>query len=396
MTEIRPLVIDDSTGIIGNLSNTDTISPNILPNTAPPSGGLAGQYLTKLSNVDNDTGWVTQTYNGGWDLLKSLTILYAYTSGWTMLRTSTGILTGWVGYTGAGTAPTSGDRYNSPNLDLTTVATPKMTSNTAPAGVCSASSQYSTVYVPWKAFNRTNTSATTDCWLSVNGSGNTPQYLQYDFDTPTTIKAYAITNRYSTPYSVYDWSIATSDDATTWTTRQTIIGDDDNTANNTRGPYYLPDPVTARYWRLNMTRGSSNTAYGIGEFSLYNTGADPLASINCVSGTTNISAGPIPTKVNIAFTLHEQASGYYVLPDRNLPANLAATGLVKAHLSMNGGNTWTEFALSEFDPLTGPTKYRYFFSSMTPIPSGSQHRIKINVDKSLGAITIESWGSTWE
>lgn len=57
------------------------------------------------------------------------------------------------------------------------VKVPTMTSNTTPSGEVSASSEISSGYQPWKAFDGTN-SVNTDCWHSAEG---TSHWIQYKF-----------------------------------------------------------------------------------------------------------------------------------------------------------------------------------------------------------------------
>ena len=77
------------------------------------------------------------------------------------------------------------------------VYVPKMTSNTAPSGVVSASSEYGTNSA-WKAFDGTSAS-----W-GRNLSASAPHWLQYKFPTPMIIKAIGIesTGRRSFKYKI--------------------------------------------------------------------------------------------------------------------------------------------------------------------------------------------------
>lgn len=63
-----------------------------------------------------------------------------------------------------------------------TDAVPRMTSNNTPFGVVSASSQYSSNYLPWKIFD--DTLGVANCWASAGGP---TQWVQYKFDAPKRI-----------------------------------------------------------------------------------------------------------------------------------------------------------------------------------------------------------------
>lgn len=67
---------------------------------------------------------------------------------------------------------------------------PIMTSNTAPSGVASASSIFSSTYPAWKAFNHTFNSSS-DAWASNSESGQ----LEYNFLDAKCISKYTITSR---------------------------------------------------------------------------------------------------------------------------------------------------------------------------------------------------------
>lgn len=94
-------------------------------------------------------------------------------------------------------------------VPLDTSSIPVMTSNTAPNGIASASSQASTSYAPWNAFDKNVSS-----FWSSNADIN--PYLQYEFKEPVRIGAYALYSGNDT-YKPKAWTFEGSNDGATWT-----------------------------------------------------------------------------------------------------------------------------------------------------------------------------------
>ena len=88
---------------------------------------------------------------------------------------------------------------------------PIMTSNTTPSGVASASSEYSTSYQAWRAFNG-NISSSEDRWASVANDSNC--YLQYKFDSA--VKANAIELMSFAGHVDYNFTLQASNDESGW------------------------------------------------------------------------------------------------------------------------------------------------------------------------------------
>lgn len=96
---------------------------------------------------------------------------------------------------------------------------PAMTSNSAPSGTASASSENTTAQQAWKAFNNT----TGDLWIASSaGSG----WLKYDFGSGVTKTPIAVTIQASSSPTGAPASgtIQASNDGSTWTTLKTLSG----------------------------------------------------------------------------------------------------------------------------------------------------------------------------
>ena len=65
---------------------------------------------------------------------------------------------------------------------------PSMTSNTAPQGVSSASTEFASTYAAWKAMD----GSTSTYWATGSGSA-APSFIGYEFASVTVVNSYAIT-----------------------------------------------------------------------------------------------------------------------------------------------------------------------------------------------------------
>lgn len=97
---------------------------------------------------------------------------------------------------------------------LTPVVNPVMTSDTTPSGVASASSIYSTSYVPYYAFD-----GSSGIWCSQSGLPINQQWLRYDFPTPVFLHSLNVTP--GTDQPMKDYRLEYSDDGTSWLTAMT-------------------------------------------------------------------------------------------------------------------------------------------------------------------------------
>lgn len=93
---------------------------------------------------------------------------------------------------------------------------PKMTSNTSPSGVASASASYSDSYAPYRAFNKLLYANGDYYWQEPSTSF--PQWISYKFDTPKKICKYTITYIAwaDTTRAPRNWIFQGSNDGMTW------------------------------------------------------------------------------------------------------------------------------------------------------------------------------------
>jgi hypothetical protein len=266
-----------------------------------PTGGATGQVLTKTSGTDYATAWQTPTGGSGgyddWQNLRAiLTMLTAQLS-----ATRMGFADGWID----SIADTSGltlancvGAFPAGSATGTTagIASPTMTSNTAPSGTASASGVLSSAFAAWKAFNRTNTDSQ-DCWLDTGaclpGSSGTWKWLQYQFTSAQRIGEYTIISRNNTgdATSPKQFVLQGSSDGSSWTdldTRSVTW----NTNGNQSQTFAIASPGSYAYYRLLIkeTSSSSSPYTSVAELQL-RTIAEPLimesAAVTTPSGATN-------------------------------------------------------------------------------------------------------------
>ena len=177
-----------------------------------------------------------------------------------------------VGAGGAGTASGTavGDSGGDTSLGPAATLVPTMSSNSAPSGVASASTEFSSTYAAWKALNGTYADAS-DSWAS--SAGNTSGWLRYQFADATVVSCYAIRTRnagiagdVSAPKT---WTFEGSDDGTNWTTldTQTNVTAWDGLAA-VRSFFSFVNTTAYAYYRLNISSSNGSSFVCVGELEL--------------------------------------------------------------------------------------------------------------------------------
>lgn len=150
-----------------------------------------------------------------------------------------------------------------------------MTSNNAPTPyVASASSEYSTSFQAWDAFNGTIIDSM-DAWIS--GSVGTGQWLQMDLGEGIRIGEYRVVSRggiSSTDTgnlnaSPKDWTFEGSNDGTNWTVLDTQTLQS-NWSSGEERIYTISSPSNFRYYRLFSTANNGgHDSIQVGELKFY-------------------------------------------------------------------------------------------------------------------------------
>ena len=164
--------------------------------------------------------------------------------------------------------------YTHDPLDIT----PTMTANNAPSpNVASASSEHSSPYSPWYAFDDYQPSGSpSDCWSTAYLT--TTGWLKFDFGSGNTkvVKSYKITTRaYQGGTDAKDsapkiWTLQGSNNNSDWTTVDTVTNYAGWTTYNETKEFICDAQGSYRYYMLNVTANNGSASYlCIGELELF-------------------------------------------------------------------------------------------------------------------------------
>ena len=190
---------------------------------------------------------------------------------------------------------------------------PAMTSNSAPSGTASASSENTTAQQAWKAFNNT----TGDLWIASSaGTG----WLKYDFGSGVTKTPVAITIQASSSPTGAPASgtIQGSNDGSTWTTLKTLSGL--SWSANEIKTFTFSNTTAYRYFFFYIVPASGGPS--IQEIELLELGSG-LVSVN---------------------TTYNATSDYYttgqveVIP--TMTSDTAPSGTMSVHANNTGSTAW--------------------------------------------------------
>jgi hypothetical protein len=140
--------------------------------------------------------------------------------------------------------------YYLPNLKI-----PAMTNNTSPFGEASAGTNTANA---WFAFDHVATTS----WTSNTGLGTTA-WLSYRLTSPIVVKRYYLLRPTSTTNRPSGWEFQGSNDGSTWTTLDTVVG------NATAGEYVsgiLANTTSYEYYRILVNTTAAGTSAQIFTF----------------------------------------------------------------------------------------------------------------------------------
>lgn len=134
---------------------------------------------------------------------------------------------------------------------LTKSSVPKMTSNTTPAGVASASSEYDLEYQAWRAFDKSD-----DHWIALTEEN---QWVQYKFPVAAFIHTVFI-QTYAAPFAPKNCRIEFSDDGVVFSVAKTIV-------LSPAANHYIDVSKAGfhKYWRLYVVDTTGNSYISLHE-----------------------------------------------------------------------------------------------------------------------------------
>lgn len=157
--------------------------------------------------------------------------------------------------------------FTSPTAPVNSVLIPVMTSNTAPSGTVTYSTQY---YAGWQAFAPNNTQWG---WLSANAA--LPQWLGYQFPTAKTVRRYEMRqyneNAASGNRRIKTWKFQGSSNGTDWTdldTQTNYVWPTDWT-DKSYFMFEIASPASYAYYRVYITANWGDSYVGIGGLQMW-------------------------------------------------------------------------------------------------------------------------------
>lgn len=174
-------------------------------------------------------------------------------------------------------------------------AIPKMTSNTTPSGVASASVEHNEYYRAFYAFDKIY-GYDQETWATVQ---RLPQWICYEFPTPKCIKRLITVNRNEdlnvgvqhNNRAVSEFTFQASNDGTTWVNLGTFTSP--SSASHYKNTYDIQNDNKYLYYRLYITGNFNNatgTGCGFAEIEMYEGERIPIAgNINAIRDWFNWS-----------------------------------------------------------------------------------------------------------
>lgn len=340
----------------GTLTNAST---NSLAGAMAQSTAQSAYQWTK-ANIEamTDANWEE---SGGWSTSVN-------TIDWTYR------LVNGTGYVADGTGNTS-ESY----------ATADMTAADAPSpNVVSASTQYNTTYVPWKAFNQSNVDVN-DCWASQSAQAM-PQWLKFDFGSGNTkvINKYKwISRNVSGANSPKSWTLDGSNDNSNWTTLSTVSNISNISTGNTSSDWYrFSNSTPYRYYRINVTDFYNNAGevyVTLGELLLVEAQTSATTP-TFTKATFNYDTDHIPLDLRTngwEASANDPTDGYVVLDVEPVDAITNNTD-IKAYICIDNGSNYEQITL-ESTPFREIGAHDYIRGDISGIIARTDKTIRFKV-----------------
>lgn len=171
------------------------------------------------------------------------------------------------------------------------ISTPAMTGSNTPSGVASASSETSSSFSAWLAFDQ-NPAATSGWQGSVANAG----WLRYDFPSSKIIRRYAVRGTGNANTNPRIWTFEGSNDGTTWTVLHTVSLGSAIAVNTWYDSGLYGNTTAYTKYRINITAvGLAGTTPGITELCM-------TESTSTSTGVTPNGTFTMPTAYNITCT----------------------------------------------------------------------------------------------
>ena len=259
----------------------------------------------------------------------------------------------------------SGTKRYSSVAEVDSVFANNMTSNTAPSPqVASSTSEYSSSYAAWMAFDSDAVSS----YFDIANPGTTrPFYLRRRLDTARKVVKYRLIAGADGAPS--DWTFRGSNDESSWTTLDTRTSQSLSTSSPTE--YTIATPGVYLYYEILVSAGAS------------------YASIRDLSFTVRAVPSDVSLR-SIAYTATVAPSSADLWVLATSTASPGTT--LRGYLTRDGATTWTEGTLSAYFTVGGFTLFRAENVSLAAQPSGTDVRWRVD---SAAGIEIDAVSLKW-
>ena len=244
----------------------------------------------------------------------------------------------------------TGDYFSNSGENVDQV--PTMTSNSAPSGTASASSENTTAQQAWKVFNDT----TGDVWYAAaSGAG----WIKYDFGSGVTKTPVAITIQASSDPNGAPASgtFQGSNDGSSWTTLKTLSGL--SWSANEIKTFTFSNTTAYRYFILNITPASGGP--NVQEIEIL----EPGLAVNMTLISENFTAETAPTESSAVF-LHQPVDSVTLNTD------------ILGYISRDAGTTWTQGTIVDAGSFDNTTNILTMNAvDISSQPSGTSMKYKL-------------------
>jgi hypothetical protein len=205
------------------------------------------------------------------------------------------------------------------------IATPQMTSNSAPSPyVIFASSTSGGSNEPWRAFDRNITPATNVGWFAASGQLTGSIGVDFGSGSSIIIDSYDLVGYNQQIYNPRNWSLQGSNNSTSWTDLHIVSGATAIGASATYSVGSIGNTTGYRYYRINITLNGGTAPVVLTEVLLYEPNTVSLSS----GGSFIFNSGSISGSVT------STTQGLFA-GATNLVQVTATTGSVTLNLSSN-------------------------------------------------------------
>lgn len=257
----------------------------------------------------------------------------------------------------------------------TTIATPAMTGATSPSGNCTTDNALSG-YEAWRAIAQDG-GGDNKAWAASNASSH---WWQYQFSSSKVINKYRILAHYNyASYSPKTWTIAGSNDGSSWTTLHTVTNFTSWTVNTWSSYWTFNNATSYAYYRVTISAMAGGNNTGMQEIQLVEaetTTATPTFTKTTFNHDTEHVALDLRTNGWEA-SANDPTDGYIVLDVEPVDAITHNTD-IKAYMSIDNGSNYEQVTL-ESTPFREIGAHDYIRGDISGITARTDKTIRFKL-----------------